>query len=900
MALFDVAYRLRIYAPLSVAPLGNQVLTPASGAAHGDPFAVATVQGESGFKPYLKVSGGPKGKIDPLTCKVESSSLSFSVMDARLGATNAVRWATAFVSGADLRSQFLGLVVACDERQADGTWAPYFVGKIQTAKATPTAMEFTARDGVDDMKDLKLFSQFPLAQAGAGFFSLMPAGLVNSYGGSGVVPPLVGNFRSSPPNVLNPFTKKPMGQDYTSIGARYLELPKDQVFQRYDNVCSLEFFTGKNPFRDQIWFAPEALRVRFFAPGNPALDGREAWCTYAPLQNMTLLNGGTVVAGKLGGTRGFSIKALWMTPLKVTDAAYVDLNNLSAIPDGTKVGFACYRHSQDGKAKTSFFVPDVSLADMIGRVCSGYFGYAYKGQPRVVFPYTVAASIAGDATLARTRWLFEKETNVAEFLEKQVCVPFGIGYIPEPWYDGNGAPKVRLRFFDRRLASVPSIASLPVLTEDDLVSDDPPDWGVDRSRLIGIVRAKVYSDKITDAAKAAWDPNDRLRGTNKGPKEWRSIGDQFLESQAFPYLDLEVQPSGEIASKTYDIDAVGIRASTDETLDGTDSDSWLVARAKQLAAELRPFVTGGMQEGVLTCRRTAVVRGIQPGQWVRIQETRMPNTETRTRGGERLALCMGRQDSGATLQLRFLIAGSLANGAPARQAPTLSGYSKPADRPDSAQFTVALNAAGDPARLYMAVTDAAATSAPTDSATAWVAMLCQTAAGLPLSDLDLTAGTYTLPRLPLNKRVWIRAVSVAPASSADQLPSAPAYPTGTASVDGRALAAPSGLAAGGLTSRSATLIWTNTTTTERVQVLFASPSTAQPQLLAELPANTASYALSALNTGLNASFKATVRYVLDDGRTGAEATITFTTGTAPAAAAAPSIAGVSVVRGLTA
>src|ERR1051326_7846401 len=99
MTLLQPVYRATVYAPKSTDATEATVLTPVSGAPHGDAFKVATAEGVSGFKSYMGMPSGRRGRIDVLSKKTDTGEISFEVLDQRTtpGGSNAQRWVTAFV-----------------------------------------------------------------------------------------------------------------------------------------------------------------------------------------------------------------------------------------------------------------------------------------------------------------------------------------------------------------------------------------------------------------------------------------------------------------------------------------------------------------------------------------------------------------------------------------------------------------------------------------------------------------------------------------------------------------------------------------------------------------------------------------------------------------------------------
>lgn len=99
MTLLLPVYRATVYAPKSTDATETTVLTPIAGAPHTDAFKIATAEGVFGFKSYMGMPSGRRGRIDVLSKKTDIGQLGFDVLDQRTtpGGSNAQRWVTAFI-----------------------------------------------------------------------------------------------------------------------------------------------------------------------------------------------------------------------------------------------------------------------------------------------------------------------------------------------------------------------------------------------------------------------------------------------------------------------------------------------------------------------------------------------------------------------------------------------------------------------------------------------------------------------------------------------------------------------------------------------------------------------------------------------------------------------------------
>lgn len=150
-------YRLTIYASMAVDPTEATILSPIAGAPHSDQFKIATSEGIAGFKPYLGMPSGRRGRIDLMSKKTDTGEISFDILDARVvvGGSNANRWVTAFVGDSSQLPQFTRLKVLVEESLDGGiTWVNFWTGrvtKLGMKGASRTIMQLTIRDLSADM-----------------------------------------------------------------------------------------------------------------------------------------------------------------------------------------------------------------------------------------------------------------------------------------------------------------------------------------------------------------------------------------------------------------------------------------------------------------------------------------------------------------------------------------------------------------------------------------------------------------------------------------------------------------------------------------------------------------------------------------------------------------------------
>lgn len=194
-------YRLTIFVPASMEPSGVEgttPLTPIAGAPHSDQFKIATSEGIAGFKPYLGMPAGRRGRLDVLSKKTDTGELTFDLLDMRVtaGGSNAVRWVTAFLGDNRGLPRFGKLLTKVEESLDGGlTWNPYFVGRarmLALKSGSRVMYQLAVKDLSDDLT-YKVFLGQPHSTVDlrygsysstryAQLISVMPVGVAYPYG----------------------------------------------------------------------------------------------------------------------------------------------------------------------------------------------------------------------------------------------------------------------------------------------------------------------------------------------------------------------------------------------------------------------------------------------------------------------------------------------------------------------------------------------------------------------------------------------------------------------------------------------------------------------------------------------------------------------------------------------
>jgi hypothetical protein len=164
-----------------VDPTETSVLTPDFGS---EVFRVTTLANVSGWKPYMGLPTGRRGRIDIMSRTTDTGSLEIPLQDQDL-------WVTGFIG--DQHGRFIhtnALAVVEETRDGGVTWVPYYRGRvISLSRAGRTGYTMVLRDLADDFQAGLLFPQKPSAVVygtGSGKYAQMlsqaPWGLAFPYG----------------------------------------------------------------------------------------------------------------------------------------------------------------------------------------------------------------------------------------------------------------------------------------------------------------------------------------------------------------------------------------------------------------------------------------------------------------------------------------------------------------------------------------------------------------------------------------------------------------------------------------------------------------------------------------------------------------------------------------------
>lgn len=717
---YNPAWRVRVYAPRSVNDAAESLLlVPASGAPHGDAFAIASMEGVTGtgtllgaeeattiaYQPYLDIVTGRKAKLDPLERSTDLGQLSLLLLDKRLEATlnnesNLTRWFTGFIGDADGKNALFGCRVEVDE-YIQGVWTRYFTGRVADVELEDA---LTARLEVADLSedmDCDVFvGGLPHASVHSWAWPqpCVPLGVPVDYGDFEAVDYFVG-YES---NV-------------------------------HDGASSGLFVSAKRARSASVTQAfVDLADSRGITPG----DDLWPWPTL-------FFNGGQVAAVLSDGTTLPVTEVYLHGASDATDQHYRVLGCWSP-----EIGeYLSASPAQDWRLISTappteafpMMIGDVHLAVLWKALLDGKFGYLDQDTGAVLRSFTVDtarfAAMAADDTLPVLRMPVPGKGKLLDWIEENICKPHSMGWRLDP--DGTYVP------LDLRLGGPAALSTATAISDSELVlAEDAVRWTSTARDAVTRVKSNYYVDQFYSTDEE----------NNKG--EFPSINNCFFKTATIPFQDVDNSGRAQdIGDKPTDIEVLSARvcANVHGQITGIRD---VIQYLTRVTTELRaPFKSGSTYITIKVIRQFA--EGIVDiGTFLTLNISKQPNQSTNLRGGERLALCVSKQDDGAVSTLEMLDLGAIAQP----DAPLLDNLRLSTSTPTSvALVDVTPNALNMPVAIEIAITDVAVGTAPAETSALW------TPAHYISNRIFVnTVGPYTATifALPPGMRVWVRGRSV--------------------------------------------------------------------------------------------------------------------------------------------
>lgn len=840
----SVSYRATVYG------LDGAVLTPISGAPHSLAFQVATREGIAGYQPYLEIPRGRHGKLDPLKKTTDTGELTLSLLDKRLAdSSNLERFVTAYFGDAEGRERLKGCKLVLEQDAGSG-FQTYFTGRIYTTRVRGKVWaDLVVRDLAEDQNH-RIFQGLPHKDVAsyATYGNLIPTSrMVNAWGNVGGEAGLRATLKSPPTGAWT-------GTAYA--GAMLVDIQDDYV-QR--SAWWLRVIT--QDLADLILgFKKDSRNVRIRAKYTSG--------TYAGQEGEFLA--ANPYAPDLSGiwsARDFSVKGrpsvlqnIGIKPLPNTDPKYLPLGSA-----GDKLVLSIHGGKKPTKGNP-LWIQDVHAVQLWKDILLGKFGpFKENGDPSFPIAMDTAAfdALIADPSIPKIRLCITEDGKMNEWVEKYICKIANLS-----WYlDASG----QVVPVDLRIPkALPAGAATNKIVDADLAEDADVDWSVSRASQITRVEVKVFQDILLDRK----DPAELYTGDEEFPAA-RSVPIKTVDHLYIPAnLREEAAARG---AKPYQVEALGFRYMDQEQTAGMSRADWVQRQAQTLANHaLGPFGNGA-QMVTTTVRRDSTNAGsVMPGTWKILNLTERPNLASNKRGGERLCLCVGREEDGPVVHLDWIDAGP----GTVATSPTLGPVSLVTGREKSSvKLDVTLNAATEPVLLEMAVT-AVGGARPAEDSDLWTFASLVTA----------SAVGHSIAGLPAGKRIHVRGRTEGTQGEALKLPSPWIAPSTTAYADTTALPTPSGTGVSSITKTTAVLTWTNADTALPLQVLLyqgtVAPTWGDEHVILDIPPGSNRAFLENLS-GPSVGYFAGVRYLDDRGVPGGVSQVSFTTGSTDPQAPVP-------------
>jgi hypothetical protein len=836
----QVAYRLRVYDGLYSAN-SSTVLTPLAGSSHSDPFAISTIS-LSGYQPYMDMPRGKRGSFTPPTQKLEVGSYTVNILDKRTSTSNATRWVSAFIGGARGKLTLVGKKAFIEESNDGGSsWTPFFVGIITDINLENlNQVSITIKDNVEYLKD-DIFQTVPRVNY-AVYPTLWPRTITKS--------------------ITNEENKVLIKRD---LGIRVSFILK-YTSTNGQSAAQLKF-DGRHPgFTNSdsrnIW--PEELGF-----GNASVVSAYNFNSDSGLRALVVYNGVEYVFGvesiaTSNSTQSVntppSISTIRVYDLPTYDGGVGSVNSLPVselgipVPLSDVIQVYLFSINKDSTNKAGFYLIAPWKQVLLDLLDGKYYApLVLSGSVVDVERKTSADTGSLDGILAtrgipRPAFYIDKESSGVEWLEKNLLAPYSVGYTMEPILSGS-VPKSQARFFSTAVPK--TIASVGTIAETDIIAATPT-WEI--AAPVSQVRGNIWNDyqKL---------PDDKLIvvGSNKNLDMARTQRNIVVVDDNEFAVD-ETQ-------KVLTVELNGFRGFSTLLFGGLTYNSNDVSYQQGKAIEHLRYIFDRFKAGtpsvILKTIKSTNTNALQVGQFVNVSVSTLPNQALRQRGGTRLMQVVNKYSYGVGYEIELLDSGVNQSMA----SPSFSSLSNPIV--GGAQFTVTTleNAI---VHIQVAAVDAGG-SVPSENSPAWVFA--------QRLKVNATSQMVYLDRLPEGRTIYIRGRCEALYDGDIKLPSA-WVSVGNVTLSN--IPTPSGVSVTDITTKEATVTWTNTSTTYAVEVFVASPAGSLTTRVLTLPAGSTRVTLTGLDQNTSTSHRVGIRYFDTLGGFGSFGTADFTaSGTPP-------------------
>jgi hypothetical protein len=411
----------------------------------------------------------------------------------------------------------------------------------------------------------------------------------------------------------------------------------------------------------------------------------------------------------------------------------------------------------------------------------------------------------------------------------------------------GGVPLCKLKVFSTAQPSV--LSGLETLGGSDIITG-LPEWSI--VQPISAVSMKYYSEYQTRITN----------NSNDG-----ALGDITPTQQVEDMIVIANSTDNNVVLNTdivkIDLTANGLRSFLPLRLISTaeiynqDVQVYIKNKAIEFATNIFNRFKGGVSTVILKTLRNTKTNNLSVGNFVLVELDILPNQATHTRGGTRLMQITNKYSAGINWEFELLDSGVNT----VMLAPTVGTPTSPRKSEISVSVTTTQRAFIE---LQYAATDSGATQPGGDSLL-WTYGIRQI--------INNTTATLQLGGLPEGKLIWVRARSTNPLDSDLKLNSQWVV-GGSILLDN--ISVVSSLTVSNISSRTATISWTNTDSILPIEVWLASPAGVPDTRIITLPSNSTIYYLKGLDRNTSTSHRVGVRYIDPQQGVGQFATANFT------------------------
>lgn len=806
----NISYRLRVYDGL-YSSNSTTVLTPASGSAHSDPFAISTIP-LTGYEPYMDMPRGKRGSFNVPTQRLEVGTYTINILDKRTELDNANRWVSAFIGNSKGKLNLIGLKTFIEESVDGGnTWSPFFVGQLtDIALESLNKISITIKDNVEYLKE-NIFQGYPNVD-----YTIYPT----------LVPATLSKNVENEQNIII-FNREPgikvsgiekeiriFGQEFAVVRIQNDGLNDPR------NIWPLQVGVGRDGPGIRFGYATEGNPIRALVKviGTEYIFGVE----YIDVtSNTTALN------------QVSRIREIGLYTLPSSEGGVGTIEDLPSGVNLTTVEIYIFEYQRTlEKGAGLFLVNDwkqilIDLLDGKFYAPVTYNGSAIGSERKTEYDEASIDAILVNRTIPRPAFHIEKSISGVEWLEKNLLAPYSVGYTMEPIVSAS-VPKCRARFFTTAIEN--TFGSIGTLTETDIVAASPS-WDIQPP--VYRVAGTFYSELQTRVTKTPSEgAREQVPATNKISEKVVVVDNEFVVDETASVLEFDMNGFRAFAELQ--------NLNTQSTFNITDVQYQRFKVIEHLRFIFDRFKAGTPSIMVKTLRTTNT-NALQVGQYVSVDISTIPNQALRARGGTRIMQVLNKFAMGIYYEMELLDSGVNAIMA----VPTFGAITNPAR--GGVQFT-ATTSADAIVHVQYAVVDISG-SAPSVNSPAWVF-----GARLPI---NTTTDTILLDGLTEGKIIYIRGRTEAPYNGDIKLPSA-WVSVGNITLNN--IPTPGAVTASQITTKSAKLTWTNTSTDYAIEIYLASPAGTPDTKIATLPEGSTNFTISGLDLNSSTSHRAGVRY----------------------------------------